>query len=193
MNDATHPAFRAFVDDLRALWSEELDEDDHWLRVKSRLGAFVDQGELRLASRGWPGGRGEELVLHHDPDHGFFVGGLVRPGPHEATPHDHAHTWTAYGVLDGTEITTLYRRTDGGEEPGRATIEVSGRYEAPAGHVDLVRPWQIHAESNNGERSVAITVRTEKPGGYGQNMFFPDGTTNMNHRGLKLIPFTVGA
>ena len=96
-------------------------------------------------------------------------------------------------MIDGLEITTLYDRLDDGSDPERATIEISKRYEAPTGHVDLVKPWQIHAESNNGERSVALTVRTEIPGGYGQNMFFPDGTTNMNHRGLKLIPYSVTA
>ncbi len=60
--------------------------------------------------------------------------------------------------------------------------------------MDLVPPWQIHAESNFGDRSVAITVRTEKPGGYAQNMFFPElGTTDMSHKGLKLIPFPLAA
>ena len=188
---ATHPAFAAFVSDLRSIWDEGFEGEVHWPNVKARLGELVLDESLRKASRDWPGQRGEELILHHDDTHGFFVGGLVRPGAHEAMPHDHAHTWTAYGVLDGLEITTLYERTDDGSEPGRAMITLSNRYEAPVGHVDLVRPWQIHAESNNGERSVAITVRTEKPGGYGQNMFFPDGTTDMKHRGLKLISFAM--
>ncbi len=79
MNEPAHPAFEAFIDDLHTLWGEGLDEEDHWLPVKDRLGIFIDQGKLRFASRSWPGGRGEELLLHHDPDYGFFVGGLVRP------------------------------------------------------------------------------------------------------------------
>jgi len=189
MAGSKHPIFAEFIEDLRELWGQKLPEHDHWEKVQVRLGILIKDESLQAACRDWPGKRGEELILYHDPDHGFFIGGLVRPREHLARPHDHAHTWTAYGVLDGTEKTTLYARTDDGSVTGKATIEISAQYDAPAGHVDVVPPWQIHAESNNGERSVAITVRTEQPGGYAQNMFFPDGTTDKAHRGLKLIPF----
>jgi hypothetical protein len=43
-----------------------------------------------------------------------------------------------------------------------------------------------------GERSVAITLRSEKPGSYSQNRFnLEAGTTNGSHRGLQLIPTPV--
>lgn len=195
MNEKAFPAFESFITDLRTLWDEGQSEaPDHWEKVRSRLGDLIKDETLQQASINWPGKRGEELVLYHDLDHGFFVGGLVRPREHQARAHDHAHTWTAYGVLYGREKTTLYKRTDDGSVTGKATLELLAEYEAPQGHVDLVPPWQIHAESNFGDRSVAITVRTEKPGGYAQNMFFPElGTTDMSHKGLKLIPFPLAA
>ena len=42
------------------------------------------------------------------------------------------------------------------------------------------------------ERSVAITVRSDRPGGYSQNRYFPEtGTTDNTHRGLVLVPLAV--
>ena len=112
MAGSKHPIFAEFIEDLRELWGQKLPEHDHWEKVQARLGILIKDESLQAACRDWPGKRGEELILYHDPDHGFFIGGLVRPREHLARPHDHAHTWTAYGVLDGTEKTTLYARTD---------------------------------------------------------------------------------
>ena len=193
MTETNNLSFVAFISELRALWGRGNTEGtSHWQSVRTCLGKLIKDIELQEASSNWPGKRGEELILYHDADYGFFVGGLVRPHQHDARPHDHAHTWTAYGVLFGREKTTLFERTDDMSIPGTAIIEVSEEYDAPQGHVDLVPPWKIHAESNYGNRSVAITVRTEKPGGYAQNLFFPEtNKTDRSHRGLKLIPFSL--
>ena len=79
------------------------------------------------------GGRGSRLSIRragearplrvsftHDHDksgsiRGFVVNALVKD-PGEQTPiHDHAHTWTLYGVLEGGEKVTRYRRADDGD------------------------------------------------------------------------------
>lgn len=130
--------------------------------------------------------------MHHDEEHGFFVGGLVRIPNHEAYPHDHGHTWTCYGVLYGDEVTSRYKRLDDGSEQGKARIEKTADIPTPTGMVDIVGPWQIHAESGAGERSVAITLRSEIPGTYNQNLFDMESDTVQHGQGLVLIPFSIG-
>ena len=44
------------------------------------------------------------------------------------------------------------------------------------GKIDLVPPYQIHAEESGEERTVAIIVRAEKAGGFLQGRYDP--TTN---------------
>ncbi|MDE0172560.1 MAG: hypothetical protein OXI22_17555 [Defluviicoccus sp.] len=188
----TVPAFARFIDDLRAHFAKHLPEEERWRGVKDLLRILVDDPEMRAASRGWTAKKGREYVLHHDPDRGFFVGALVREPGHRAFIHDHAHTWTVYGVLDGAEITHVYARTDDGTTPGKATLELIDRHDAPAGHVDLIGPWVPHSEWGASDRSVAITVRSDRPGGYSQNRFFPEtGSTDDTHRGLVLVPLAV--
>ena len=186
------PAFARFIDDLRAHFEAGLPEEAHWRGVGDLLKTLVADGEMRAASRGWTAKKGREYVLHHDADHGFFVGALVREPDHRAFIHDHAHTWTVYGVLDGAEITHVYERTDDRGIPGKATLELIDRHDAPTGHVDIVGPWVPHSEWGASDRSVAITVRSDRPGGYAQNRFFPEtGTADNSHRGLVLVPLAV--
>ena len=183
-------SFTSFIDDVRALYRENLPEDEHWKEASRVMKNLVGDPTLREHSETWPVGQGRELILHHDREFGFFVGGLVRHPWHKARAHDHAHTWTVYGVVYGEELTTRYERLDDGSVPGKAELRKLGEFPAPAGAVDVVKPWEIHTESNEGDRSVAVTLRSEIPGNYNQNMFDPKaGTTHNNHRGLELIPF----
>jgi predicted metal-dependent enzyme (double-stranded beta helix superfamily) len=192
MADYSVPAFATFIDEVRALYAKDLPETEHWEGVRGLLKDLCADKAMREASQAWPAKRGIELVLHHDPDYDFFVGGLIRQPHHRANVHDHAHTWTIYGVLDGEERTHVYKRLDDGSVPGKATLELLVQNDGPAGHVDIVPPWVPHSEWGMGERSVAITVRSERPGSYAQNRFnLEEGTTNANHRGLTLIPTPV--
>ena len=185
-------AFAIFIDDLRVHYAKDLPETAHWEGVRGLLKILCANEAMREASRAWPAKRGIERVLHHDSNYEFFVGGLIRLPHHRANVHDHAHTWTIYGVLDGEERTHVYKRLDDGSIAGKATLELIARNDAPTGHVDIVPPWVPHSEWGMGERSVAITVRSERPGSYAQNRFdLGSGTTNANHRGLELIPTPV--
>ena len=189
MTEYTVPAFKIFIDDLRDHFAKELPETEHWEGVRGILKTLCADEQMREKSKDWPAKRGVELQLHHDPDYEFFVGGLIRQPNHRANVHDHAHTWTVYGVLEGNERTHVYKRMDDDSVPGKATLELLAQSEAPTGHVDIVPPWVPHSEWGMGERSVAITVRSERPGSYAQTRFDMEaGTCNMNHRGLELIP-----
>ena len=192
MKEYKTPSFEIFINELRSHFAKNLAETEHWEGVRQLLKILCANEQMRKKSKEWVAKRGVELQLHHDPDYGFFVGGLIRQPNHRANIHDHAHTWTIYGVLDGEERTHVYRRLDNGSKPGMAELELLSQSDAPTGHVDIVPPWVPHSEWGMGERSVAITVRSQKPGGYAQNRFnLRTGETNNNHRGLELIPTSV--
>lgn len=182
--------FPEFIEQVRALCAERLSPEIQWIQSRALLAGLISNEALRIQSSSWPVGAGKELLLHSDSDYGFFVGALVRRPHHKAGAHDHGRTWTVYGVLDGQELTRLFERVDDGLSPGRAQIKLVSEIPTPKGSVEIVKPWQIHAENNVGERSVAITLRSEQPGGYDQTIFHDDGLTSI-HRGLQLIPFDI--
>ena len=113
------------------------------------------------------------MLFYEDPDYRFVINGLIK-APHSRTQiHDHAHNWTLYGVLDGTETIMRYERVDDRSKPDYAEIRGVSKLRAGPGEVDLVRPWEIHAEASGEERTVAIIVRAEKAGGFLQGRYDP--------------------
>ena len=191
MADYSNRAFAAFIDEMKAHFARDLPEQEHWEGVRALLRTLVADEALRETSRDWEAKKGREYILHHDPEFDFFVGALVRQPNHIAGVHDHGPTWTIYGVLDGQEITHVYNRLDDGSKPGYAEIELAGKHHAPTGHVDMVPPHVPHAEWGNSDRSVAITVRTTKPGSYDQVMFNLETGKTGTSRGLELVPLAV--
>jgi len=191
MGQYSLPAFNEFIADLRAHFAKGLPEVEQWEGVRRLQQTLVSDEQLREVSKGWERKKGREYILHHDPDYDFFVGALVREPKHTATAHDHGPTWTIYGVLDGDEVTHVYDRIDDGSKPDYAELKLKVRSEAPAGTVDVVPPHIPHAENGASPRSVAITVRTTKPGSYDQIMFnLETGKTGIS-RGLDLVPLAV--
>jgi hypothetical protein len=90
---------------------------------------------------------------------------VVRAPGRKGSIHDHAHAWTAYGVLDGTEMLERFRRIDDGSKEGYAQLELESVIEGIPGKVDLVPPFAIHAEQGGPSRSVAIILRSERVAG----------------------------
>ena len=191
MGQYSNPAFNKFIEGMHAHYSLGLPEVEHWEGVKPLLKTLISDDELRKISRGWERKKGREYILHHDPEYDFFVGALVREPKHVATAHDHGPTWTIYGVLDGDEVTQIFERLDDGSQPGHAELRMKARADAPMGTVDVVPPHIPHAENGNSPRSVAITVRTTKPGSYDQIMFdLETGKTGIS-RGLELVSLEI--
>ncbi len=191
MGQYSVPAFNKFIADLQAHFAKNLPETEQWEGVQPFLKALIDDEQLREVSKSWERKKGREYILHHDAEYDFFVGALVREPKHMANAHDHGPTWTIYGVLDGEEVTHVYDRVDDGSKPGFAKLKLKVRSEAPTGTVDVVPPHIPHAENGASPRSVAITVRTTKPGSYDQIMFnLKTGKTGTS-RGLELVPLAV--
>lgn len=162
----TLPAFEKFIQDLRTAWAELPDMEARMKRGRDLLEELVKDPSLREVSKSWPSTEGRKnLLFHEDPECGFAINGVVRIPGRKGSIHDHAHAWTAYGVLDGTESLERFRRVDDRTKEGYAELELESVTEGHAGKVDLVPPFDIHAEQGGPTRSVAIILRSERVAG----------------------------
>ena len=165
-NTKQHPALERFIQNLRAVWAELPDMEARMKNGQKLLEELLKDESLRQASKSWPSTEGRRnLLFHEDPDYGFAINGVVRVPGRKGSIHDHAHAWTAYGILDGTESLERFRRIDDGSQEGYAKLELESVTEGTQGKVDLVPPFDIHAEQGGPTRSVAIILRSERVAG----------------------------
>jgi predicted metal-dependent enzyme (double-stranded beta helix superfamily) len=198
MATQTESVATAFIADVRRLYAEEPDEAARWEAIAARLGALLADPRLREQAADWPdcaqgeqGSRAENLLFYEDPDYGFVINGLIKAPRKRTQTHDHAQLWTAYGVLDGREAVERYERIDDGSRDGYAEVRQTTCAEVGPGTVDLVPPYQIHAEESGAERTVAVIVRSGKPGGFLQNRFEPATNKTWQGYGPVQIPYAL--
>ena len=97
------PVFEKFIQGLRAAWKDLPDTEARMKKGQALLEELVKDSTLREASKNWPSTEGRKnLLFYEDPDYGFAINGVVRVPGRKGSIHDHAHSWTAYGLLDGT-------------------------------------------------------------------------------------------
>jgi len=160
------PVFEKFIQGLRAAWKDLPDTEARMKKGQALLEELVKDSTLREASKSWPSTEGRKnLLLYEDPDYGFAINGVVRVPGRKGSIHDHAHSWTAYGLLDGTESLERYRRLDDGSKEGYAKLELESVTQGNPGKVDLVPPFDAHAEQGGPTRSVAVILRSERVSG----------------------------
>jgi predicted metal-dependent enzyme (double-stranded beta helix superfamily) len=160
------PAFEKFIQGLRAAWAELPDVEARMKKGQRLLEELVNDQSLREASKTWPSTEGRKnLLFYEDPDYGFAINGVVRVPGRKGSIHDHAHSWTAYGLLDGTESLERYRRVDDLSKEGYAKLELESVTEGKPGKVDLVPPFDAHSEQGGPTRSVAVILRSERVSG----------------------------
>lgn len=189
----TKSAVQWFIAEARAACAEHAEPAERWPRVVPLLQQLLADPEVQARSKAWPecryvDGRVENLLFYEDPDYGFIISGLVH-GPYNRTPiHDHAHLWTLFGVLDGHQTIERYERRDDGSRPGYAEVQLTRRFGVGPGDVDVVPPYLIHAEINGPERTVAIIVRSQRPGSFPQGRYDPEKKTYWQGLGPRLVP-----
>ena len=160
------PVFENFIQDLRAAWAELPDMEARMTKGQKLLEELVKDPTLREVAKSWPSTEGRKnLLFYEDPDYGFAINGVVRVPGRKGSIHDHAHSWTAYGLLDGTESLERYRRLDDGSKEGYARLELESVTQGKPGKVDLVPPFDAHAEQGGPTRSVAVILRSERVSG----------------------------
>jgi predicted metal-dependent enzyme (double-stranded beta helix superfamily) len=187
-----------FIAGVRRLYAEVPDEAARWERIAALLGDLLAEPRLQTQAADWPdcaqgeqGARAENLLFYEDPDYGFVINGLIKAPDKRTAIHDHAQLWTAYGVLAGHETVERYERLDDGARPDYAEVRQSASLAVGPGTVDLVPPWQIHAEASGAERTVAVIVRSGKPGAFLQNRFDPDTRRTWQGYGPVQIPYAL--
>jgi predicted metal-dependent enzyme (double-stranded beta helix superfamily) len=160
------PVFEKFIQDLRATWTELPDVEGRMKKGQKLLEELVKDSTLREVAKLWPSTEGRKnLLFYEDPDYGFAINGVVRVPGRKGSIHDHAHSWTAYGLVDGTESLERYRRLDDGSQEGYARLELENVTQGTPGKVDLVPPFDAHAEQGGPTRSVAVILRSERVSG----------------------------
>ncbi len=161
------PVFEKFIADLRAAWATLPDTESRMKRGRDLLGELVKNDSMRETCKRWPdtdGGR-RNLLFYEDPDYGFAINGVVHSAERKGSIHDHAHSWTAYGLLQGTEILERYSRVDDGSKEGFAKLELASVTEGTPGKLDLVPPFAIHAEQGGPAKSYGLILRSERVAG----------------------------
>ncbi len=176
----TQNAKDRFVAKTRDLFSEESDLDKRWELLRPILAELLADPEVQDASTRWPDcvakdGRAENLLFYEDPDYGFVINGLTKGGNRQAGErtriHDHGHIYTLYGVIDGRERVERYERVDDGSKPDYREIRRTDDVMVEAGDIDLVKPYEVHAEVTVGERTVAVIIRSKKAGEHMQGRY----------------------
>jgi predicted metal-dependent enzyme (double-stranded beta helix superfamily) len=187
------PVFEKFIQDLRAAWAELPDMEARMKKGQKLLEGLVMDEDLRQVSKSWPSTEGRKnLLFYQDPDYGFAINGVVRVPGRKGSIHDHAHAWTAYGLLDGTESLERFRRVDDRSKEGYAKLELESVTQGTPGKVDLVPPYDIHAEQGGPTRSVAIILRSERVAGrVPQGSYSTEGNLYRQIEGPTNIPFEI--
>ena len=188
-------ALQRFIVAARHLFAAENDPQTRWQKMTPLLQALIGDPAVKQQSQDWPACRQSEraqnLLFYEDPDYQFVINGLIK-NPHSRTQiHDHAHNWTLYGVLDGHETIERYERLDDGSRQDFADIRQMENVKVGPGKVDLVAPYQIHAEESGDERTVAIIVRAEKAGGFLQGRYDPASKKYWQGYGPEQIPYEI--
>lgn len=183
-----------FIDQLKDIWRTEPDIGRCMEKAKTQLETLVKDTHLQALSDGWPSTEGRKnLLLYVDDDYGFAINAVVRVPGRRGSVHDHAHAWVLYGVLQGSESLERYERIDDRSREGYARVRLTSVSAGVPGKVDLVAPFDIHAEQGGPGRSVAIILRSAKLGEITQNQYDLDTGAIRPGPGPTQIPFELRA
>ncbi|MGR3376295.1 hypothetical protein [Salipiger abyssi] len=192
-------AVEDFIQKVREIYGRVDDMEERFAEIRPLLQDLLKDEELMEASKAWPfrnepeKGYIENLLFYEDPDHKFVLNSLLKK-PHESTPvHDHAHTWTLYGVLRGTEKVIRFERTDTPEakdsDDEYADLKKISEHEVTPGYIDFVRPYDIHVEHTGEEPVVGVIFRDQRVGGFLQNYYDADTGKINKTKGPVQIPY----
>src|SRR5687768_18351800 len=169
MTSSSQSAVQRFITSARELFAQEKDPAERWKKMTPLLEALIGDRSIKEQSKDWPAcrqgdERAQNLLFYEDPEYKFVINGLIKSPKTRTQIHDHAHNWTLYGVLDGTETIERYERVDDRSRPDYAEVRKTVNVKVGPQKIDLVPPYEIHAEESGDERTVAIIVRAEKAG-----------------------------
>ncbi|HPU51480.1 MAG TPA: hypothetical protein PK359_07970 [Burkholderiaceae bacterium] len=86
-------------------------------------------------------GRNHPLLVEDGDGHALYLT-ISMPGK-EAAPHDHG-IWCVNAAISGREVHQIFRRTDNGSEPGRASVVQVGEVMVEPGNGMAMADHDIH-------------------------------------------------
>ncbi len=196
MDTKNQNALERFVSKTHELFAREQEPEKRWTALSPILAELLSDPEVIEASKHWPDcvprdGRAENLLFYEDTVYKFVVNGLTKGEARQGGRtriHDHAHIYTLYGVLDGRENMERYERIDDRSRPNYAEIKKTTDTLVTPGQIDLVKPYEIHAEVTVGERTVAVIIRSEKAGGFNQGRYNTETNEYFESLGPRQTP-----
>jgi predicted metal-dependent enzyme (double-stranded beta helix superfamily) len=195
-NQLMAPA-QQFIDKVRSLFQEGLEETTLWNQIGHELRKLLSEPELQAHTGTWPAtkignGPPSNLLFYEDPDYGFVMNALVKSPKSVTFVHDHGPSWTLYGVLEGGEHIERYMRTDDNPaDTGPAALEHVDAFDVTPGFVDVVPPWQIHQEMNGTDRTIGLIIRSQRSGTFPQYRYNMETGDIMKSGGPTQIPFAL--
>jgi len=193
----TETSLERFINKTRELFSRESEPEKRWVAMHPFMEELLDDPKVIEAAKKWPtcqriDNRTQNLLFYEDPDYKFVLNGMVFSADRDyGVPdrlHDHGHIYTLYGLLDGKQRILRYERIDDRSKSDYAEVKSISNSECGPGEVDLVRPWEIHAEASAGERVVALIARSEKSGGFLQGRYIPEKNSYWQGYGPIQVP-----
>jgi predicted metal-dependent enzyme (double-stranded beta helix superfamily) len=186
------PAIENLVQKLRQVWTLESDMEARMRGAEVALKEALSDPDVVTHSKQWPWTPGQNLLLYEDPDYHFVINATVRKPGSKGAVHDHGHSWTLYGLLDGIERIERYTRMDDGKRERFADLKLVAEREMGPGGVDFVMPYQVHAERGGASRSVAIIIRSERMvGRFKQHMFDVEKKSVLEGWGPEEVPYAL--
>lgn len=184
------PVLQTFIEELREIWGADPDIGSCMEKARGVLEKLVRDPDLKTRSADWPSTEGRKnLLLYVDEEYGFAINAVVRVPGRKGSVHDHAHAWVLYGVLHGSESLERYERIDDRSREGFAQVRMTSVSQGAPGKVDLVPPFDIHAEQGGEGRSVAIILRSCRLGDITQNQYDLETGAIRPGPGPSQIPF----
>ena len=197
------PAAEKFITEMRAMFSVTPDLATRWEKARDLLAVLLRDKDVKAHAQTWPDspaklgleGKHGNLLLYEDADWGFCINALIKKPTAKTTVHDHGVSWTLYGVIEGGEDVARFERVDGGapgDLPKSAIVRETESVAVGPGYIDLIKPWEIHAEYNRPHRTAAVIIRSQKCGTYIRNIFYQKDGTAEQYWGPQQIPVHFG-
>ena len=150
---AARAAVSAAIERIRAIEREQGVTRPALEAIKAEMLRLAAQEHLFPAAEFQPPPAGEagsrRYLLREDADGRFAIYlNALNPGQ-ETRPHDHT-TWAVVVAVEGQELNRVYRRTDDGAQPGRATLELDHEVMVEPGRGIALMPDDIHSIHTSG-------------------------------------------
>ena len=151
MTTQTEIAVKRFIAEARDLFVTEPDPDTRWQKMGPALTKLLADPDFLMNSKDWPfcipPTAQKTSSSMRTPTMASASTASSRSPAAPARVHDHAHIYTLYGVLDGSETIERYERIDDGSKADYALVRQTDELIVKPGDMDLVGPWQITPKS----------------------------------------------